>query len=242
MRAYAIGDIHGHLDLLIRQHELIADDMARHGIAPVIHIGDLVDRGPDSAGVIEFLIRGQAEGAPWIVLKGNHDRMFAGFLGDIAHHDEGLRADLSWLHPRLGGGATLASYGVGRAEDRPLAPVHAEAVAAVPAHHRAFLDTLPTSHVHGEAIYVHAGIRPGIPLADQRETDLVWIRGDFLNDPRDHGALVVHGHTAIDCATHYGNRLNIDSSAAYGGPLSTVAIEGREAFLLTPAGRQPLRP
>jgi serine/threonine protein phosphatase 1 len=112
----------------------------------------------------------------------------------------------------------------------------------VPAAHRAFLDALPTSHVHGDAIFVHAGIRPGIPLALQRETDLVWIRTDFLTDTRDHGALIVHGHTAIDRATHYGNRLKIDSSVAYGGPLSAVAIEGRAAFLLTPEGRLPLLP
>ena len=93
-----------------------------------------------------------------------------------------------------------------------------------------------------EAIFVHAGIRPGIALKDQAEDDLVWIRKDFLEDPRDHGALVVHGHTALGHATHYGNRLNLDSSAAYGGPLSAAVIEGRRAFLLTDAGRLPLLP
>jgi serine/threonine protein phosphatase 1 len=242
MRSYAIGDIHGHLDLLLRAHELIGQDRAACGDtdAPVIHVGDLVDRGPDCRGVVEHLSTGIAAGQPWIVLKGNHDRMFTGFLNDIRYHDDGLRADLGYLHPRIGGGATLASYGVEKASDRPIAPVHAEAVAAVPAAHRDFLHSLPTWHQRGEVVFVHAGIRPGVPMADQRETDLVWIRAPFLDDRRDHGFLVVHGHTALDCVTHYGNRVNLDSGAAYGGPLSAVVIEGREVFLLTSGGRVPL--
>ena len=201
-----------------------------------------MDRGPDSRGVIEYLRQGIAVGEDWVVLKGNHDRMFTGFLDDKDRREPGLRADLGYLHFKIGGAATLESYGVRNAADRPVAPVHAEAVAAVPAEHRAFLASRPTSFQHGEAIFVHAGIRPGIPLAQQDETDLVWIRRDFLDDSRDHGALIVHGHTAIDNATHYGNRLNIDSGAAYGGPLSAVVIEGRSAYLLTDAGRVPLVP
>ena len=118
--------------------------------------------------------------------------------------------------------------------------MHAEAVAAVPANHRAFLESLPTSHQRGEVIFAHAGIRPGVALADQTEDDLVWIRHEFLDDTRDHGALIVHGHTAIDTPTHYGNRVNIDSSAAYGGPLSAVVIEGRTVHLLTATGRVAL--
>ncbi|MDP3960419.1 MAG: serine/threonine protein phosphatase, partial [Pseudorhodobacter sp.] len=104
-----------------------------------------------------------------------------------------------------------------------------------------FLEALPTSYRRGTSIFVHAGIRPGIALEAQTETDLIWIREPFLTDPRDHGALIVHGHTALDAATHYGNRLNLDSGAAYGGPLSAVVIEGSAVFLLTAAGRVPLR-
>ena len=104
MRAYAIGDIHGRLSLLEAAHDLIAADMAREGHASVIHVGDLVDRGENSRGVIEFLMEGQARGADWAVLKGNHDRMFTRFLQDPAESEPGLRAELSWLHPRLGGG------------------------------------------------------------------------------------------------------------------------------------------
>lgn len=244
MRAYAIGDIHGHLDLLRVAHARIMADRSATGdlTSPVIHVGDLVDRGPDSPGVIDFLRDGIAAGEPWIVLKGNHDRMFSLFLNDPPQRDPKLRTDLSWLHPRLGGGPTLAAYGVHAPTDRAEATVHRDALAAVPSAHRDFLEQLPLMHRHGEALFVHAGIRPGIPLDRQAEDDLTWIRHDFLDDPRDHGMLVVHGHTAIDRATHHGNRLNIDSSAAYGGPVSAVVIEGRKAWLLGPQGREALVP
>lgn len=242
MHIYAIGDIHGHLELLKSAHHRIQADMALHGHGRIVHLGDLVDRGPDSRGVVEFLMTGVKAGRDWVVLKGNHDRLFTRFLDDPHWHDPGLRLEHSWLHPKLGGAATLASYGVRSPGDRPIAPVHVDAVAAVPADHRRFLEACPTSLACEDAIFVHAGIRPGIPLADQAEDDLVWIRKDFLEDTRDHGALVVHGHTAIDKATHYGNHLNMDSSAAYGGPLSAAVIEGRRAFLLTDAGRVPLLP
>lgn len=244
MQTYAIGDIHGHADLLRRAHDLIEDDRVANGEpdSPIVHIGDLVDRGPDSRAVVGLLAEGRAEQRNWITLKGNHDRMFQKFLDDPGWHDPGLRAELTWLHPHLGGAATLASYGVRDAGDRPVAEVHAEAIAAVPPAHRLFLSGLPTSYVRGDCVFVHAGIRPGVDLRDQTEDDLVWIRKGFLDDPRDFGPLIVHGHTAIDAPTHYGNRLNIDSSAAYGGPLSAVVIEGRDAWLLTPDGREPIRP
>lgn len=242
MRSYAIGDIHGQLEKLQVAHGLIAADMARHGAAPVVHVGDLVDRGPDSRGVIDYLMAGQAEGQSWMVLKGNHDRMFTGFLGAKGYHDPRLIATLSWLHPRLGGGATLASYGVVNAADRPIAPVYAEAVAAVPAAHRDWLDALPVIHRTPGVVFVHAGIRPGVPLDAQIEDDLVWIREPFLSDTTDHGALIVHGHTVVEAPTHYGNRVNIDTGAGYGGPVTAVAIDGRNVFHLTAAGRVPLLP
>ncbi|WP_430465681.1 metallophosphoesterase [Tabrizicola sp.] len=244
MRTYAIGDIHGQLDLLKAAHDRIAADQARHGAGLTVHVGDLVDRGPDCAGVIDYLMQGMADGQDWVVLKGNHDRMFAGYLHDIAYKDPCLRAELSYLHPRIGGAATLASYGVLNAADRPLAPVHAEAVAAVPQSHRDFLASLPTSFHRGEVAFVHAGIRPGIALADQTENDLCWIRDGFLDDPRDHGLLIVHGHTHLPRVTHYGNRLNLDTGAAYGGPLSAVVIEGGAVFVLTDQGREavPITP
>ena len=240
MHLYAIGDIHGHLDLLQAAHDLIADDIARHGPGQVIHVGDIVDRGPDSRGVIDLLIGGLAAKNDWVVLKGNHDRMFTRFLRDPHEPEPGLRAELSWLHPRLGGADTLRSYGVANAAERPVEKVHAEAAATVPQAHLDFISALPTLHRAGDCVFVHAGIRPGVALEDQTETDLVWIREPFLSETASFGLLVVHGHTAIDAATHYGNRLNLDSGAAYGGPLSAVVIEGREASLLTPSGRQTL--
>ena len=237
MRTYAIGDIHGHIELLREVHSWIAADQAKHGAAPIVHVGDLVDRGPDCRGVVEYLRAGVETGQDWVVLKGNHDRMFTNYIRDINYHDPCLRTDLSYLHPKIGGAATLESYGVKNAADRPLAPVHAEAVAAVPEAHLKFLESLPIYYQRGEVIYVHAGIRPGIPIAQQAEDDLVWIRKGFLEDTRDFGALIVHGHTALDAPMHYGNRVNIDSSAAYGGPLTAVVLEGREVFNLTAAGR-----
>ena len=244
MRAYAIGDIHGHLDLLQIAHDRIAADRAATGdlTAPIIHIGDLVDRGPSSAGVIDFLMNGIASGAPWVVLKGNHDRMFSLWMQTPPARDHRLRAEYSWLHPRIGGADTLTAYGVRAALDRPEAPVHAEALAAVPRAHLDFLAGLPAMHRQGDLLFAHAGIRPGVAIQDQVEDDLTWIRHDFLDDPRDHGVLVVHGHTAVDRATHYGNRVNIDSSAAYGGPVTAVVFEGRDVWVLGDSGREPLLP
>jgi serine/threonine protein phosphatase 1 len=244
MPTYAIGDIHGHIDALRAAHSRIAADRARHDVdAPVVHVGDLVDRGPDCRGVIKHLMDGQARGEPWVVLKGNHDRMFYKFLDDPFWKDPGLsREDLHWFDPRLGGAATLASYGVRARMGDDVKAVRDEAVARVPASHRRFLEGLPLQYSRGQSLFVHAGIRPGVPPADQTEDDLVWIRRGFLDDSRDHGALIVHGHTAIGRVTHFGNRLDIDTGVAYGGPLSAVLVEGRKTWLLTDWGRVPVEP
>jgi serine/threonine protein phosphatase 1 len=240
MQSYAIGDIHGHLALLQAAHARIDADKARYGQpdAPIIHIGDLVDRGPDSRGVIDYLARGVAAGRPWVVLKGNHDRMFTTFLDNPGAQDPGLRSAYSYLHPAIGGSATLRAYGVANAGDRPLAPVHAEAAAAVPQAHRDFLTSRPTHFAHEGAMFVHAGVRPGVAMADQSEDDLLWIRDGFLDFSGTFPWLLVHGHTALPAAVHYGNRVNVDSSAAYGGPLTAVAIEGRKVWTLTDTGRE----
>ena len=177
------------------------------------------------------------------LVQGVYDRSAAPRQAEQEIAEEpGLRADLGYLNPKIGGAATLASYGVRNAADRPIPKIHADAIAAVPHSHRQFLESRPTLHQAGTCAFVHAGIRPGIALADQTETDLVWIREPFLSTTESHGPLIVHGHTALDRATHYGNRLNLDSGAAYGGPLSAVVIEGHEAALLTPNGRHKLHP
>lgn len=242
MPAYAIGDIHGQYDLMLGAFALIEADRAAGGAAeaPVVVLGDLVDRGPKSAQVIAHLFQAQARGENLVVLKGNHDRMFSLFLDDPWQRDPRLRAEFTWLHPRLGGPQTLESYGLREPGNRPLDQVHAEALAAMPPPHRLWLEALPAHFQHDEALFVHAGIRPGVDLRNQTEDDQLWIRAEFLEDSRDHGALVVHGHTAIEAATHHGNRLNLDSSAGYGGPVSVAVIEGRQAWLLTPEGRRLL--
>ena len=244
IRAYAIGDIHGHLKKLEGAHELIEADRLATGDrdAPVVHIGDLVDRGPDSRGVVRFLMEGRARGEHWVVLKGNHDRMLERFMVDPAGRDAQLREGVSWLHPALGGRATLESYGVkSTVYDDPW-DVYADAVTLVPNDHIQFLESLPTSYRMGPHFFAHAGIRPGVPLTAQVEDDLLWIRHEFHHDTRNHGALIIHGHTPVDLVTHYGNRINVDSGAAFNRALSAVVLENQQAFLLTKKGREPILP
>jgi serine/threonine protein phosphatase 1 len=244
MRTYAIGDVHGQRGLLAEAHARVAADRARVGDpdAPLIHLGDLVDRGPDSAGVLADLIEGIYRGEPWICLLGNHDRLFRWFLEDPEREDMRLRRGMTWLHPNLGGEATLASYGVADAAARPLREVHREAVRHVPEAHRAFLTGRPLWSDRDEALFVHAGILPDMPLDLQEEDDLVWIREPFLTETAPHPWLVVHGHTVVEAPVHLGNRVALDSGAGHGGPLTAAVFEGREAWVLTDGGRIPLRP
>ena len=236
MAIYAIGDIHGHLALLRDAHERIRADGGED--AQIVHLGDLIDRGPGSRGVIAFLMEGQAQGRNWIVLKGNHDRQLPNFLRDPGWIDPCASDQRNWIARDSGAEATLASYGVAAARTRPLAEVHAEAVAAVPSSHARWLDGLPAWHLTPQALFVHAGIRPGVDLLAQSEDDLLWIRKPFHQDRRDHGVLVVHGHTPLRRATHFGNRLDIDSGAAFGGPLTVAVIEDDgSVWLLENGGR-----
>lgn len=236
MRIYAIGDIHGQLGQLERAHRLIRADRDRvqDESAPVVHVGDLCDRGPDTKGVIDFLISGIDRGENWIVLKGNHDWMMSEFL------DGGLNG--RWLSANIGGRATLASYGVDLHAHLDTANIHRAALETVPGAHRAFLRDLPLTYWQGDLFFCHAGIRPGVPLVDQREEDLLWIRDRFLYDPSDHGALIVHGHTPVEAVMHAGNHLNIDTGAGYGRTLVPVVIEGRDVWALTEAGRHAVTP
>ncbi|MGY6550140.1 MAG: metallophosphoesterase [Roseinatronobacter sp.] len=244
MRSYAIGDIHGQLVRLQEVHRWIDADRKRLGDpdAPVIHLGDLVDRGPDSAGVIRFLREGVAGGAPWEVLKGNHDRLFERFLTRPEWEDPALHDDLTYLHRLIGGTETLLSYGLMRKTSFQIRAARDAALGAVPPEDIEFLASRPLTRARGEVLFVHAGIRPGVPLDQQIEQDLLWIRDPFLMDTRDHGALVVHGHTAIPQPMHYRNRVNIDSRAGYGGPLTAIVIEGRQVFVLNEDGRVALTP
>ncbi|WP_299672617.1 metallophosphoesterase family protein [uncultured Roseobacter sp.] len=237
---YAIGDVHGQLDELQRVLALIETDGGPD--AQVVLLGDYVDRGPDSRGVVQFLLDAQMQGRNWITLKGNHDRYLSRFLNDMTVYDSATSHELHWFNPRLGGDKTMASYGVTADETDLLQPVLAAARTAVPQAHRAFLADLPLMHVTDDLLFVHAGLRPGVPLEEQVEDDLIWIRKGFIDDQTDHGRLVVHGHTSLDWPEHAGNRVNLDGGAGYFRPLHAAVFEGRHGWLLSEQGRQPIPP
>ena len=240
---YAIGDIHGDLKQLQAILSFIREDINLQSVTDyhVIFIGDLVDRRADSKAVIDLILRGIERGEPWVVLRGNHDRLFAMFLRDPLDKDPILRPDYTWLHPRMGGRDTLQSYGVEYRDDKPLTQLHAEALAAVPAKHRTFLSNLPNTWETDTYFFCHAGVRPGTPLAAQTEDDLVWIRGPFHNWTDRFEKVIVHGHTPVDQVTNYGNRINIDTGAAWGEKLSAIVIDGNGAWQITARGRQDTR-
>lgn len=235
---YAIGDIHGQLAELHRVLDLIEMDGGTD--AHIVFMGDYTDRGPDSKGVLDLLVEGQNAGRNWTFLMGNHDRMFAWFMDDYPRHDAHLPVELYWLHPRLGGDTTMASYGISIEPHLRQTAVHEHAVKSVPQAHVDFLQGLKLSHETDDLFFAHAGIKPGVPLAQQSEHDLLWIRKEFHIYTEPHPKLIVHGHTPVAQATHYGNRINLDSGAGYGNPLTAVVFDGRDCNLLTDEGRMPL--
>lgn len=258
---YAIGDIHGQKVMLDHALALIAADGGPD--AKIVFLGDYADRGPDSRAVIETLIAGRDAGRNWVFLKGNHDKLFTQFVRHGAEHDVRVKSGISWFNPRLGGTATLASYGlVGDMHftpervngleylakfTGPNGPVdkdglQALAQHAVPVSHLDFLDALPLWHETDELLFVHAGLRPGLPIDQQDPEDLIWIRDGFLDSDHDFGKLVVHGHTALDHPQHFGNRVDLDGGAGYFRPLMPAVFEGRDCWLLTPTARKPLIP
>ncbi|MEM6619342.1 MAG: metallophosphoesterase [Pseudomonadota bacterium] len=238
---YAIGDIHGDLSKLRAAQDRVARDA---GGRPhdVVHVGDLVDRGPDSRGVIAHLMAGQAAGRPWRVLKGNHDRMMTEFIRH-GRRDPRLRPDWDWLAPPLGAAETLVSYGADIA-GLAAAAAREAALAAVPGAHLDWLESLPAFHAAERFFFCHAGVAPGVALADQVEDDLIWVRAPFDVDPVLHPKVVVHGHVPVGAVTHYGGRINIDTGCAYGGPLSVIVCDDEtgQTWEVTAKGRRVLAP
>lgn len=237
---YAIGDIHGQTYELDRALARIEADGGPE--AQIVFLGDYTDRGPDSRGVLDALIAGQNAGRNWTFLKGNHDRMFEWFMQDPPRHDPYLMVKFYWLHERLGGDTTLASYGVDAHEDRRQKDVHADARETVPQAHLDFLAGLTLTFETEDLFFAHAGIRPMVPLAHQTEEDLIWIRQEFHNHTGPHPKVIVHGHTPVAQATHYGNRVNLDTGAGYGHPLTTAVFEGGRVWNLTDRGRVQMTP
>ncbi|WP_066722448.1 metallophosphoesterase family protein [Sphingomonas pituitosa] len=230
-RAYAIGDVHGRRDLL---KELLARIDAERARDPrpdehLILLGDLIDRGPESRGVLDLLLDRQAADPSLTILGGNHESMLVAML------DGNLQDLESWLH--FGGEECALSYGLD-----PLAllaqPAAAAALlgAAIPETHVALLRSLPDSARVGDVLFVHAGIRPGVALDAQDHHDLRWIRSPFLRSTADHGVLVVHGHTVVGDPEVHPNRIAIDTGASATGRLTALCLDGAERrFLATGA-------
>lgn len=237
---YAVGDIHGQLGQLETALSRIAKDGGPD--AQIVFLGDYIDRGAHSRDVVDLLIDGVAAGRNWVPLLGNHDRMFAMFMEDYPRHDAQFLVGYHWLHQKIGGVETLRSYGVNVVEGDRLYQVHQRAREAVPSSHVKFLRNCSYFHQQGELLFVHAGIRPGVQWEDQSQDDLIWIRGDFLNDTSEHPWIVVHGHTPAKSAEHKGNRVNLDSGAGEGRAITAAVFEGRACWELTDQGRVRLEP
>jgi len=222
-RIYAIGDVHGRLDLLDEMHVLIRNDAeaAAQGLRRlVVYLGDYIDRGPRSSAVIDRLLENpMSPDFECVYLRGNHEDIMLGFL------DSGSRA-APWL--RHGGRETLQSYGL----DAPQPGAEAEFPAArtalgerLPPAHRAFLDATQAMHREGDYVFVHAGIRPGVRLDKQDPNDFMWIRHEFMDSDANLGVCVVHGHTIEARPAITDNRLGLDTGAYASGVLSCAVIE-----------------
>jgi serine/threonine protein phosphatase 1 len=221
-RVYAIGDIHGRADLVHDMMQRIAHD--RNAASPVretivVFVGDYVDRGPDSAGVLDQIARlSRDDSFTTCLLKGNHEVMFLDFLAEPS----------AFLHWAMNGGlSTLESYDIDVAalsQDNP-ERLRQMVLEAIPDAHLELLRNLKTSVVVGDYMFVHAGVRPGVPLDAQAEQDLIWIREPFLDFEGDLGKIVVHGHTPTNEPDIRSNRIDIDTLAWRSGTLTALVLE-----------------
>jgi serine/threonine protein phosphatase 1 len=214
-RIYAIGDIHGCLEQLRTLHDAIAADIAARPVerCVLVHLGDYVDRGPDCSDVVALLTDGPGvPGAEIVNLLGNHEEMMMLALASGKTEDA-----VQWS--RNGGAESLLSWGISRGVPQ------AEWAAKIPQSHLAFLRGLTLTHQIGPYFFTHAGVRPGVPLAQQTQDDLIWIREPFLSFKKDLGAVIVHGHTPTRDPVVRPNRIGIDTGAVMGGVLTCVVLE-----------------
>lgn len=233
MRIYAVGDVHGRADLLARLADLVDDDLATgdHDEALTIFLGDYVDRGLDSRGVIERLARRDFP-TPVVTLRGNHEDSMLRYLDDPATLDQ-------WA--MFGGLMALNSYGVdvGAEMRRGGAPaVHRAFMARFPEAHRRFLEETDYSAEFGDYFFCHAGVRPHVALERQDPRDLMWIRYEFLNYRGSFGKVIVHGHTPHLKVESLENRINVDTQAFKTGVLTAVVLEGGARRFIDTAGRK----
>lgn len=227
MRIYAIGDVHGCYDLLARIHRQIIAEIEQDAPADwrIIHLGDYVDRGPQSREVLDFLAKATAHDPRMIALMGNHDE---GFLDFLANPTEAR------LFLDYGGLETAASYGVvlDASSRGAIFESHRQLLSAMPEKHLAFLHGLKRHAEFGDFFFCHAGVRPEVALADQDPHDLIWIRREFLDHPGLHDKVVVHGHTPHNQPQVMANRVNVDTMAYDTGRLTALVVDGREKRFL----------
>ena len=222
LRIYVVGDVHGCLERLVTLHLAVGNDLSARPVADslLVHLGDYVDRGPDSAGVLALLTGSLALPVSRRVdLRGNHEAMMLAALSGDSRTAE------SWL--MNGGTETLESYGIS-----PETPFKRWAD-YVPVAHRQWIGTLPLTHAEDGYLFVHAGIRPGQPLSKQAEDDLLWIREPFLSSQERHPLVVVHGHTPSPAPEQRPNRIGIDTGAVMGGELTCLVLERDRLFFLS---------
>jgi serine/threonine protein phosphatase 1 len=228
LRIYAIGDVHGRADLLVQLFEMIDADLKYFPVNRALHVflGDYIDRGPQSRDVIDLLVE-RRRFHEAVCLRGNHEEVFMG----VMRENRGLQ---DWRS--IGGFATLLSYGINPgpgARGVNETDLIRSLKRAVPSEHVRFLASLQSSFLCGDFLFVHAGIRPGIPLDAQSEDDLLWIRSEFLDSTADFGKFIVHGHTPVDRPDVRSNRINIDTGAYATGNLTLLTIEEDRLLVLT---------
>ena len=228
IRVYAIGDIHGHYNLLQQMHQMIAADLAQRPCERAIELflGDYIDRGPNPSEVFEHLMHAEPAAHERICLSGNHEKALLQYFDDA-----------EWLMKWARSGAldTLKAYGVEL--EQPLTEemcreAQPRFAANFPDEQKAFIEALPLTASFGDYFFVHAGIRPGIPFEQQDPYDLVWIRYDFLDSTEEHGKLIVHGHTPHEHVEIKPNRINIDTAAFSTGVLTCLVLEDDQQHLM----------